>query len=132
MPCMLSLQRIPRAACLSALLLGLAGPMSSDACFHHDLQGDKVKLTMQFKGREMEFQELGRQMFDVSSSPQQRNATALLIIQPCCNPCQCKTLLARPTLPQRLESALWDCSDLSATWGRRRQSRKTLLCKDTA
>ena len=82
MPCMLSLQRIPGAACLSALLLGLAGPMSSDACFHHDLQGDKVKLTMQFKGREMEFQELGRQMFDVSSSPQQRNATALLIIQP--------------------------------------------------
>ena len=88
MPCMLSLQRIPRATRLSARPLRLESPMSSDACFYHDLQGDKVKLTMQFKGREMEFQELGRQMFDVSSSPQQTNATALLIIQPCCNPCQ--------------------------------------------
>ena len=39
-----------------------------------------MKLTMQFKGREMEFQDLGRQMFDVSSSPQQTNATAFLTI----------------------------------------------------
>lgn len=29
------------------------------------LQGDKVKLTMQFKGREMEFKNLGREMFQV-------------------------------------------------------------------
>ena len=29
------------------------------------LQGDKVKLTLQFKGREMQFQQIGRDMFDV-------------------------------------------------------------------
>lgn len=29
------------------------------------LQGDKVKLTMQFKGREMDFKNLGREMFQV-------------------------------------------------------------------
>lgn len=29
------------------------------------VQGDKVKLTMRFKGREMEFQSLGKEMFTV-------------------------------------------------------------------
>ena len=29
------------------------------------LQGDKVKLTITFKGREMQFQEIGRDLFKV-------------------------------------------------------------------
>lgn len=29
------------------------------------LQGDKVKLTCQFRGREMEFQDIAREMFEV-------------------------------------------------------------------
>ena len=33
------------------------------------LQGNKVKLTCQFRGREMEFQNIGRELFDVRTSP---------------------------------------------------------------
>ena len=33
------------------------------------LQGDKVKLTITFKGREMQFQEIGRDLFKVLPHP---------------------------------------------------------------
>ena len=52
------------------------------------VQGDKVKLTMQFKGREMEFKSLGREMFEVihpfwKTDPTQDARKCLNVCQSC-------------------------------------------------
>jgi hypothetical protein len=43
------------------------------------LQGDKVKLTCQFRGREREFQDIARDMFDVSTWSQALAAAGMVV-----------------------------------------------------